>query len=206
MNANMINAALTRLIADKLIVIQSHVDEVETMRKLISEDTCLSDEPISKVLISSGDRSQQSDVWYPYKSQAADNGHISIHGIRGSIREVRWFSDRKIIEVTIESEERTIQETKFFVSPLEEVEPGMEDDQVRSAGDTAILCGQYMVIAGSDPDEVSNEEYPDGLFCDSFLKIMSIEEPTQSDRGGKRRQAAAKRMSQLVGGSATKLL
>lgn len=84
------------------MLIQSHVDEVETMRKLISEDACLSDEPISKVLISSGDRSQQSDVWYPYKAQAADNGHISIHGIRGSIREVRWLSDRKIIEVAIE--------------------------------------------------------------------------------------------------------
>lgn len=63
-----------------------------------------------------------------------------------------------------------------------------------------------MDIAGSNSDEVPNEEYPDGLFCDNFLKIMSIEEPTRSDRGRKRRQAAAERMNQLVGGSVTKLL
>ena len=32
-----------------------------------------------------------------------------------------------------------IQGTKFFVSPLKEVEPGMENDPVLSAGNTAIL-------------------------------------------------------------------
>ena len=102
----------------------------------------------------------------------------------GSVSSVRWLTD-DMIQLSLNQ-----QSARVYASPLKPVEEGFRDDEVR-VGDTAMLVGQYVIIA--EADEYSNDPEA-GYLMTNYLRVTSIEDEVRTKRGANRARQSDSRV------------
>ena len=162
-----------RRLREMLEEVKNHIIHSERGRHHIGQMEDINDEPISKVLYPGGIDPTSVDVWCDYKAWYKENDRrLYVQALKAVVKKVTWLSDA---DVEVELEGRAV---KYFVTPLQSVEEGVRDDELR-AGDIAILAGQYLIVA-EIPEDV--EEGKDELSMMNYLRLTSMEEQNSSRR------------------------
>jgi len=162
-----------RRLREMLEEVKNHIIHSERSRHMIGQMEDINDEPISKVLYPGGIDPTSVDVWCDYKAWYKENDRrLYVQALKAIVLKVTWLSDA---DVEVELEGRAV---KYFVTPLQSVEEGVRDDEIR-AGDIAILAGQYLIVA-EVPEDV--EDGKDELSMTNYLRLTSMEEQNSSRR------------------------
>ena len=164
-----------RELKQSLDQVKVQIDRAEQSRMRIGLEDELSNEPIVKCLYPEGADLGNGDVWHGYKAWCHDHdGCLYIEGTMATVGGVRWLT-AKVIELSFVQ-----QRPKIFVTTLKPIAEGHRADEVR-AGDIATLVGHYVAIGEKDGEHASGP-----LIMTNYLKIVSVEEQSQSRRGKNR--------------------
>ena len=159
--------------------VRKQIGRVEQSQRKIQLEHELSHEPIVKCIYPEGGRKSDGNIWNEYSTKCNDyNGYLSIDAVTSVVSGVQWLRDG-LIELSLDEQQR-----KLFVTTLKAVPEGQRGDEVRTE-DIAILLGQYVAIG-----EPIEEAYrpSTALIMTNYLKIVSMEEQTQTRRAKNRRQ------------------
>ena len=172
-------SAEKRELKQNLEQVKAQIDLSEQSRTRISLNEELSNEPIAKVLYPEGVNVSDGKVWNGYKAWCEErSGYLRVEAVNSIIRNVRWLTS-DLIELSLDQHHSTV-----FVTPVKPVPEGHRDDEAR-IGDIAILLGRYVAIG----EYTSDSSGPNAVFSMiNYLRIVNMEEPTQSRRGRNRVQ------------------
>lgn len=151
-----------RWIKQQLASVTALIDQAENVRRQLSQDDAISDEPIAKVIQPKGGSPFAPRIWHDYRTYITAGNYLHMEAEKSTVIKVSWLSD-KIVEVLLQGGRK-----KYFASPLEFVDEARREDEVQ-VGDIAVLAGQYMVLAV--PNE---EEANDTLIMTNYLRVSSI--------------------------------
>ena len=172
-------SAEKRELKQNLEQVKAQIDLAEQCRTRISLNEELSNEPIAKVLYPEGVNIGDGNVWNGYEAWCQEhNGYLHVEAVNSIIRGVRWLTD-EVIELSLDQ-----RDSKVFVTPVKSVPEGYRNDEAR-IGDIAILLGRYVAIG----EYTNDSSGPNAVFSMiNYLRIVNMEEPTQSRRGRNRVQ------------------
>lgn len=160
------------------------VGRADVTRHAVGDADEMSDEPIARCLYPGGGEVTEKSIWSNYTAWytqfTIDQGFLHIEGKTATVSKVSWLSDVNI-EVGL-----TGHAIKYFVTPLQPVEEGCRNDEVR-VDDIAILAGQYMIIA-EIPENYNHAS--EGILMTNYLRVTNVEEQYRSRRGQNRRPEA----------------
>ena len=138
----------------------------------------VSDEPIAKCLYPEGTDGREPSIWNDYTAYCQEkSGLLHVEGKASSVSDVKWLTDN-VIELSLST-----QSAKVYATPLEPIDEGCRDDEVR-VDDIVMLLGQYVIIA--EEDEYSSDPN-EAFIMTNYLKVTSIEEQTRTRRGRNRK-------------------
>lgn len=158
---------------------RNQVDLADQSRGRTSDSVDLSDEPIAKILYPESSDTRDSAVWHDYRAWLDESsGLLHVEGKLLTIDTVTWLSD-SLLELSFAN-----QSTMIHATPLQNVEEVFRDDEAQK-GDTAVLVGQYVIIAEGGADH-SHAEL--GCTMANYLKVINVEENGRGRRGVNRRQ------------------
>ncbi|KAL9045856.1 MAG: hypothetical protein Q9214_001179 [Letrouitia sp. 1 TL-2023] len=159
--------------------VKAQIDLAEQSRTKVSLNEELSNEPIAKVLYPEGVKIGDGNVWNGYKAWCQEHdGCLNVEAVNSVIRNVRWLTDG-VIELSLDQ-----REPKVFVTPIRPVPEGYRDDEAR-IGDTAILLGRFVAIGEHTYDSSGLNTV---FRMVNYLRIVDMEQATQSRRGRNRLQ------------------
>ncbi|KAI4217668.1 MAG: hypothetical protein LQ351_000264 [Letrouitia transgressa] len=168
-----------RELKQSLEQVKAQINLAEQSRTRISLNEELSNEPIAKVLYPEGVKIDDGNVWNGYKAWCQERqGYLHVEAMNSVIRNVRWLTN-EVIELSLDQ-----REPKVFVTPVRSVPEGYQDDEAR-IGDIAVFLGRFVAIGEQTYDSSGPNS---GLRMVNYLRIVDMEQATQSRRGRNRLQ------------------
>ena len=164
---------------------KAQISSADQSRVDIHDFEDISEEPIATVLYDERASGREPMIWNDYTASCQEtSGVLRVEGKSSTISSVRWLTD-DIIELSLYQ-----QSTRIYASPLKPVEEGFREDEVR-VGDTAMLVGQYMIIAEADEHSGDGEA---GFLMTNYLRVTNMEEEVRTRRGANRARQTESQM------------
>ena len=168
-----------RELQQNLDLVRKQIDQAVQSEVKIRLEPLLSHEPIVKCLYPEGGKKNDGNIWNAYTAECAEhNGYLYIDALTSIISDIEWLQNG-LIELSLKS-----QQQKLFVTTLKPTPEGQRHDEVQ-IGDVAILVGQFVAIGEHIQGRYGSST---ALIMTNYLKIVSMEEQTQTRRGKNRRQ------------------